>query len=115
MFQGPLPPPEILARYNDVVPGCADRIISMAERQQSHRHNLERKVVFGGITSERFGQVLAFILYLSTLYFGTQLVLAGREAIGVGEMLVMTSTFIGLYLKAQREKKADLKAKDPRR
>jgi uncharacterized membrane protein len=32
-FSGPLPPPEALAKYNDILPGAADRIITMAEHQ----------------------------------------------------------------------------------
>ena len=28
-FSGPLPPPEILAKYNSVVPNAAERIITM--------------------------------------------------------------------------------------
>jgi len=34
-FSGPLPPPEILEKYNQVVPGLAERIITMAEQAPS--------------------------------------------------------------------------------
>lgn len=37
---GPLPPPEALAGYDAVEPGAAGRIISMAERQQTHAHRM---------------------------------------------------------------------------
>lgn len=67
LFQGPLPHPEILAGYDQVLPGAADRIITMAEKNQAHRHALEAKVIPAGITSERIGQILAFLLYLATL------------------------------------------------
>jgi uncharacterized membrane protein len=30
-FAGPLPPPQILEKYNSIVPGSAERIIKMAE------------------------------------------------------------------------------------
>ena len=30
-FKGPLPPPELLERYNQIVPNGADRIVAMAE------------------------------------------------------------------------------------
>ena len=33
-FSGPVPPPEILAQYDQVLPGAADRILQMAEREQ---------------------------------------------------------------------------------
>ena len=44
-FSGPLPPPEILERFNDVGPGAAERIIKMAEEQFAHRVYLEKNVI----------------------------------------------------------------------
>lgn len=38
---GPLPTPEELFQYNTLLPGAADRIIAMAEREQAHRANLD--------------------------------------------------------------------------
>ena len=32
-FSGPIPPPNILAGYNAIEPGLADRIMKMAEHQ----------------------------------------------------------------------------------
>ena len=40
-FSGPHPPPEILREYEAVLPGSADRIFTMAEKQQDHRIRLE--------------------------------------------------------------------------
>ena len=34
---GPLPPPEVLEKYNSAVTNGADRIMLMAEKQQEHR------------------------------------------------------------------------------
>ena len=41
---GPLPSPNILAEYDRQVPGAADRIIYMAEKEQQHRHEQESRV-----------------------------------------------------------------------
>lgn len=38
---GPLPAPETLKQYNDILPGAADRIISMAEEAAGHRRKME--------------------------------------------------------------------------
>lgn len=38
---GPLPTPEELFHYQQLIPGSADRIIAMAEREQAHRMNVE--------------------------------------------------------------------------
>lgn len=40
-YQGPLPPPQMFRDYEDVLPGAADRIIAMTEKEQSHRHRWE--------------------------------------------------------------------------
>ncbi len=113
LFQGPLPPPEILAGYDDVTPGAADRIITMAEKNQAHRHALEAKVIPAGIMSERIGQILAFVLYVATLASGTYLVSVGKETIGITEMLGTTAAFGALYFHGQREKKRELRGKRP--
>ena len=43
-FSGPIPPPNIIEGYEKIVPGSADRIISMAERQSEHRQKMEQKM-----------------------------------------------------------------------
>jgi len=42
-FSGPLPPPEILAKYENTFPGAAERIFQMAEDQAQHRRNMEKE------------------------------------------------------------------------
>ncbi len=49
-FSGPLPPPEILKRFDKVVPCTAERIIKMAEEQSAHRRELEKRVIDSDIT-----------------------------------------------------------------
>jgi len=41
-YSGPLPQPEELGKYESILPGAADRIITMAEQEQAQRHNAER-------------------------------------------------------------------------
>jgi len=43
MRVGPLPDAEELGRYEELIPGCAERIITMAEKQQAHGHDMDRK------------------------------------------------------------------------
>lgn len=42
-FSGPLPHPEIMKGYEEVVPGAAQRILDMAEKRMDHRMNLESR------------------------------------------------------------------------
>lgn len=41
LYQGPLPAPEALERYESTLPGAANRIICMAEDEMKHRHAQE--------------------------------------------------------------------------
>lgn len=41
-YSGPVPPDFILRGYEAIVPGSADRIIAMAERDQAHIHEMQR-------------------------------------------------------------------------
>ena len=41
-FSGPIPPPDLLEKYNNIIPNGADRILAMAEQQQAHRQFMEK-------------------------------------------------------------------------
>jgi uncharacterized membrane protein len=38
---GRVPPPSVLERYEQVLPGSADRVLKMAEAEQAHRHAID--------------------------------------------------------------------------
>lgn len=49
-FSGPLPPPDTLSQYKALDPDLLNRIVTMAEKEQSHRHHIE-----AGIVKNKFG------------------------------------------------------------
>ena len=54
--QGPLPAPEDLQRYDQLLPGAAERIIKMAEMEQQHRHVQESKAISSELTTREILQ-----------------------------------------------------------
>jgi uncharacterized membrane protein len=65
---GPMPPPSVLAQYDQVVPGLARDIVEMAKAEQAHRHSLEDVVVHGDRDATRRGQhygLIALVLMLA--------------------------------------------------
>lgn len=42
---GPIPDPMTLERYDQILPGAAERIIKMAEDQSTHRREIEKIVI----------------------------------------------------------------------
>ena len=79
-FQGPLPPPEILARYNAVVPNGAERIMAMAEREQRHSHQMDLL----SICSVNVGQFLGFLIVAGAIVSGAFLVFHDKPISGFG-------------------------------
>ena len=89
-FSGPLPPPALLAAYDRVVPGAAERIIIMAEAQSKHRRDMESQVVASDIRNARRGLLFGFMLGLVAIGGGIFIVFRGQAVAG--------TIFSGLYL-----------------
>lgn len=67
-YSGPIPPPNHFAQYENVLPGAADRILSMAEREQEDRHRsnkMDRKLSFIGLW---LGAILTLIIIGVAVY-----------------------------------------------
>jgi len=60
----------MLIKYNEACPGCAERILAMAERQAAHRQGIEKAVIDSNIKSERRGQILGFLIALAAIGSG---------------------------------------------
>lgn len=61
-WSGPLPPPAALAQFDAIIPGGADRILKMAEREQTHRIECEATGLGATIREARRGQYLGGII-----------------------------------------------------
>ncbi len=86
---GPLPPPEDFEHYERVLPGLGERIVTMAEKAQTHRHKQESRVVIGEYAIRLVGQfgALFTIVVLAVLigfcaYVGQPLAAGVVAAIG---------------------------------
>lgn len=97
-FVGPLPPPEMLAKYEEVQPGLVDRIVSMAEREQAHRHVQEASLVAGELRKQTLGQALGFGVTIAGLAttFGCAVYGHGTTAaiIGTVNLVSVVSVFV---------------------
>lgn len=58
----PLPHPEILEGYDYVIEGSAERILTMFEREQMHRHEWEARALKIHSLSTILGQILGFFI-----------------------------------------------------
>lgn len=79
---GPIPSPETLQGYDNILPGAADRVITMAEKQQNHRMGLETKHLSEQMGQSRLGQWLGFIIAIIAISAGTYLTMNGHDTVG---------------------------------
>lgn len=66
-WAGPIPPPAALEHFEQVLPGGADRIVRMAEQEQSHRIECEKVQMTAMIADTRRGQFLGAVVAILAL------------------------------------------------
>jgi Predicted membrane protein len=110
-FSGPLPHPAILAQYNDVIPGGAERVIAMAERNQQHRHAMESMVVRGGLSAQRNGQWFGLIVALVGMAGSIWLISQGQTWGGAAIGTVDVVGLVSLFIYSNESKKKELRSK----
>jgi uncharacterized membrane protein len=113
-FSGPLPPPQALKAYDMVVPGAAERIISMAERQQAHRHGLEKIVIQGDTQRAFWGLVAGTVFAFGSLGAGTYLISNGREASGVALVGTTLVSVVGTFIYGTQSRKTERQERQER-
>lgn len=100
-FSGPLPHPKHLAEYDRVLPGAADRIIAMAEKEQTHRHDWENTSLKFDFSYSILGIVLGFLIALALLvlaYISSQ---AGHQNVALAFLAASTVGMVASFIKGR--------------
>lgn len=101
-FSGPLPPPDALERYDQILPGSAERILAMAERQATHRHDLEKSALRNDAREARLGQILGFLIATIAIGAGSTVALYAPQTGGqiAGGLIGATglATLVGVFV-----------------
>lgn len=97
-FAGPLPHPSVLAGYDDVVPGSAERILRMAEKQLEHRIGTESLLAREQMRQATRGQHYALFICSLALVIAAGLAFSGHEVtasiIGGLDLIGLAAVFI---------------------
>ncbi|MFZ1750353.1 MAG: DUF2335 domain-containing protein [Saprospiraceae bacterium] len=92
-FSGPIPPPQLLAEYNNVIENGAERIMKMAENQSNHRISLEDHAIKEELRQSRYGQYFGFALGVLGMIIAAWLSYTGHDTVAG---IFGTTTVIGL-------------------
>lgn len=105
IHSGPLPSPQDLAIYNQIIPDGANRIMCMAEKEQEIRMELGRKqleanIDFGRTTlkQERRGQTFAFVVVLCFFVLSGLLIYLEQYDLAVSVVGITMAVVVGLFI-----------------
>lgn len=95
-YSGPLPKPSDFAAYKDALPSAPERIMTMAEEEQTHRHTIEKELLKNANRENFLGQFLAFILALECLGVATYLGIQGHDTLA-GAIIAITAVLASIF------------------
>ena len=97
-FASPLPPPQFLDAYESTLPGAADRILSLTEREARHRHEMVAELVSAEVHQTRWVPLYILMLALVTMVFAVIALLAGYPVVGTLIAVLDLGGVAGSYL-----------------
>lgn len=80
-FPGPLPPPTMYRGYNEVLPGSAERILRLAEKEQDRRVGRENDALHRESQQEHLGLWLGFLTAALALVTSGFLAMNGHDLV----------------------------------
>ena len=95
---GPLPHPDTLRQYNDIIPDGADRILKMAEQQSAHRIAIEASVTKSDGWRANFGLAAGLVFALSTLGVSALVTLKGYPEAGIFLGTLDLAAIVGTFV-----------------
>lgn len=66
-WKGPLPAPDDLRAYNEIIPNGAERIVAQFERETLHRHKLETRAQTFPLIDQILGRASALLFAFACL------------------------------------------------
>ena len=106
-FSGPLPHPSILAKYNEIIPNGAERLMAMAESQSEHRQRLEARVIESNTKSQERGVLYAFLLCLVAMVGGFTLIFTGRNVDGLVAIVSSLAGLASVFIYSKHEQRKE--------
>ena len=97
-FEGPLPPPNILAGYEDVLPGSAERILLMAEQESAARRVLVASLVSADVSRARWGLWLGAFVAIVAIVAATVMALAGHAWPGTVVITIDLASVVSVFV-----------------
>lgn len=118
-YSGPFPHPDLLERYEALVPGCAQQLFDDAHAQTEHRMELERIAIRGDDFRATLGVFVGATIGIGGLVLAGYFAYKGQPLTGLGTVILDLGTLAGVFVygsqlrKSERQEKAEAVATAP--
>lgn len=106
--KGPLPAPETLREYDEIVPGSAKQIMGQGKEQSTHRMKLESMAVEAAVANSKRGQWFGFIIAILVIASGVFLIYGDKDVAGLMLALPGLAALVGTFIYSQRRQREEL-------
>lgn len=117
-WQAPLPAPPDLQAYDQILPGAAERLLALVERQNAmamaqmeHRHQVDRDLVKSRVVLARRGQLCALTIAMTGMGVAGMAIYLGQGLAGLASMLVPLATLVSFFFGDRKKQGEELEAK----
>lgn len=109
---GPIPSPDSLEKYNNIIPNGADRIMIQSEKQGDHRRKIETIAIIGQTAQSFIGQLFGLLIGIYAVYCSYKCIMNGHEISGAVFGATGITGLVSVFVLGKRRQKQSLKNKD---
>ena len=102
-YEGPIPHPRILNGLKDINENFPGRVFQMAEKEQLHRHQMDKQNLKNHSFMTKAGLIFAFIIAISCISAGLYLLINDKSVTGFALILTPVATIIASFLFRKKE------------
>lgn len=110
--RGWLPTPAFMREYEQVLPGLAERIVQMPEREQAYRHGVTTELIKRDYNLRKTGQWLGIVALVLIIAFCVFLAVLGGLAAAASVAGVTIVGTVGVFVVGQVAGKSGSSSKD---
>ena len=98
-FTGPLPSPEIIEKYELLVPGSAHGLFEDFHKNSDHSRNMESILVHGSVSKDSRSQWMAYTLVIGMTAAGVACAAFLSLSLGIAVIVSSMPVTVGAFLK----------------
>jgi len=100
-YSGPIPPPAFLKAYEEIVPGSANRILSMAEKNSDHSIQMDKEQIslaHRHLNNQQRGQNYTLICFVIVAGLSGYAIHKGYSTAGIAVLISEIVALAGVFI-----------------